>query len=81
MSGRGFEVEIETLAIHGAGRAWARRASDSFQRALPTAMASRPPEGEVHRDPGRIEMPHRPGQSAEAFGRDLARRVARALVR
>jgi plasmid stabilization system protein ParE len=73
-------VEIGTLAIHGLGRAFGQRAAASFEQNLPAALAARPADATVAGAPGPIEMPDPGRRSPEAFGRDLAHRVARALL-
>jgi hypothetical protein len=73
-------LEIGTLAIHGLGRVFGQRAAASFEQALPGALAARSPGAAVAHTPGPIEMPDPGRRSPEAFGHDLAHRVAKALL-
>ncbi len=75
-----ISIDIGTLALEGLGRAYGQRAAASFERALPGALDQHQ-SPVIRDDPGPIRMPNPGRRSPEAFGRDLAERVAKALLR
>lgn len=74
-------IEIGTLSLTGLGKAYGQRAAASFERALPAMLAARPTVSEIRQTLPPITMPTPGSLSAEEFGRRLAGRVARGLIR